>query len=209
MRPRNIIPRESVYTQRADYLGVTNSLSWEERRWWKGRKNGEGFRGENTRIFSVVAVSPAILVPFFFPFLFSLPQAFTIEKATRRRAKRRWTIENRNFVFARKNKTPLLVCRSGDHRCFSKRSKNLRASGENSRFSPGSSIPVLCYDDIYRWRGEKEREKYSLQRGSFLLANFSSLSLSFCGRTGSILKSDSRREGKKKKKRNWRRGKKT
>lgn len=103
---------------------------------------------------------------FFSPFLlFSLPQAFTIEKATRRRAKRRWTIENRNFVFARKNKTPLLVCRSGDHRCFSKRSKNLRASGENSRFSPGSSIPVLCYDDIYRWRGEKEREK---ERGEVL-----------------------------------------
>lgn len=71
MRPRNIIPRESVYTQRADYLGVTNSLSWEELWWWKGRTNGEGFRGENTRIFSVVAVSPAILVPFFFsPFFF-------------------------------------------------------------------------------------------------------------------------------------------
>lgn len=73
-------------------------------------------RGENTRIFSVVAVPPAILVPFFFlfPFFPSLPlfhvqQAFTIEKATRRRAKRRWTIENRNFVFARKNKIPLLV----------------------------------------------------------------------------------------------------
>lgn len=51
---------------------------------------------------------PAILVPFFFSFfplfpsfpLFHVPQAFTIEKATRRRAKRRWTIENRNFVFA-------------------------------------------------------------------------------------------------------------
>lgn len=212
MRPRNIIPRESVYTQRADYLGVTNSLSWEELWWWKGRTNGEGFRGENTRIFSVVAVSPAILVPFFFPFLFSLPQAFTIEKATRRRAKRRWTIENRNFVFARKNKTPLLVCRSGDHRCFSKRSKNLRASGENSRFSLGSSTSyatTIFTDGEERKRERKRGEKYSLQRGSFLLANFSFLSLSFCGRTGSILKSDSRREGKKKKKRNWRRGKKT
>lgn len=111
---------------------------------------------------------------FFFPpfLLFSLPQAFTIEKATRRRAKRRWTIENRNFVFARKNKTPLLVCRSGDHRCFSKRSKNLRASGENSRFS----LDILCYDDIYRWRGEKEREK---ERGEVLASKgkFPSLKL--------------------------------
>ena len=212
MRPRNIIPRESVYTQRADYLGVTNSLSWEELWWWKGRTNGEGFRGENTRIFSVVAVSPAILVPFFFfpPFLlFSLPQAFTIEKATRRRAKRRWTIENRNFVFARKNKTPLLVCRSGDHRCFSKRSKNLRASGENSRFSLGSSTSYAT--TIFTDSGEKERERERRSTRFKGEVSFSqtSLSLSFCGRTGSILKSDSRRKGKKKKKRNWRRGKKT
>ena len=188
---------------------MTNSLSWEELWWWKRRTNGEGFRGENTRIFSVVAVSPAILVPFFFPFLFSLPQAFTIEKATRRRAKRRWTIENRNFVFARKNKTPLLVCRSGDHRCFSKRSKNLRASGENSRFSLGSSTSYAT--TIFTDSGEKERERERRSTRFKGEVSFSqtSLSLSFCGRTGSILKSDSRRKGKKKKKRNWRRGKKT
>lgn len=81
MRPRNIIPRESVYTQRADYLGVTNSLSWEELWWWKGRTNGEGFRGENTRIFSVVAVSPAILVPFFFPLSFFPSASFYNRKS--------------------------------------------------------------------------------------------------------------------------------
>ena len=57
---------------------------------------------------------------------------------------------------------------------------------------------------IFTDGGEREREEagdawrswtreYSLQRGSFL-ANFSSLSLSLCGRTGSILKSDSRGE---------------
>lgn len=64
------------------------------------------------------------------------------------------------------------MCRSGDHRCFSKRSKNLRASGENSRFS----LDILCYDDIYRWRGEKEREK---ERGEVLASKgkFPSLKL--------------------------------
>lgn len=111
MRPRNIIPRESVYTQRADYLGVTNSLS---------RGKGGGGREERTgrkyADFLGRCGSPRDSRSFFFlfPFFPSLPlfhvqQAFTIEKATRRRAKRRWTIENRNFVFARKNKIPLLV----------------------------------------------------------------------------------------------------
>lgn len=111
MRPRNIIPRESVYTQRADYLGVTNSLS---------RGKGGGGREERTgrkyADFLGRCGSPRDSRSFFFlfPFFSSLPlfhvqQAFTIEKATRRRAKRRWTIENRNFVFARKNKIPLLV----------------------------------------------------------------------------------------------------
>ena len=111
MRPRNIIPRESVYTQRADYLGVTNSLS---------RGKGGGGREERTgrkyADFLGRCGSPRDSRSFFFlfPFFPSLPlfhvqQVFTIEKATRRRAKRRWTIENRNFVFARKNKIPLLV----------------------------------------------------------------------------------------------------
>lgn len=111
MRPRNIIPRESVYTQRADYLGVTNSLS---------RGKGGGGREERTgrkyADFLGRCGSPRDSRSFFFlfPFFPSLPlfhvqQAFTIEKATRHRAKRRWTIENRNFVFARKNKIPLLV----------------------------------------------------------------------------------------------------
>lgn len=111
MRPRNIIPRESVYTQRADYLGVTNSLS---------RGKGGGGREERTgrkyADFLGRCGSPRDSRSFFFlfPFFPSLPlfhvqQAFTIEKATRRRAKRRWTIENRNFVFTRKNKIPLLV----------------------------------------------------------------------------------------------------
>lgn len=122
MRPRNIIPRESVYTQRADYLGVTNSLS---------RGKGGGGREERTgrkyADFLGRCGSPRDSRSFFFlfPFFPSLPlfhvqQAFTIEKATRRRAKRRWTIENRNFVFARKNKIPLLVFHGdredGDHR---------------------------------------------------------------------------------------------
>lgn len=111
MRPRNIIPRESVYTQRADYLGVTNSLS---------RGKGGGGREERTgrkyADFLGGCGSPRDSRSFFFLFsffpslpLFHVQQAFTIEKATRRRAKRRWTIENRNFVFARKNKIPLLV----------------------------------------------------------------------------------------------------
>lgn len=111
MRPRNIIPRESVYTQRADYLGVTNSLS---------RGKGGGGREERTgrkyADFLGRCGSPRDSRSFFFLFsffpslpLFHVQQAFTIEKATRRRAKRRWTIENRNFVFARKNKIPLLV----------------------------------------------------------------------------------------------------
>lgn len=111
MRPRNIIPRESVYTQRADYLGVTNSLSRG-----KGGSGREERTGRKYADFLGRCGSPRDSRSFFFlfPFFPSLPlfhvqQAFTIEKATRRRAKRRWTIENRNFVFARKNKIPLLV----------------------------------------------------------------------------------------------------
>lgn len=99
---------ERVHAARGLLGSDQQFVSWKGR-WWKRRTNGEKIRG-----FSRSLRFPPQFSFLFFSFFPSLPlfhvqQAFTIEKATHRRAKRRWTIENRNFVFARKNKIPLLV----------------------------------------------------------------------------------------------------
>lgn len=84
-------------------------------------------RGENTRIFSVVAVPPAILVPFFFFFLFSPPFPYSMSSKLLQSKKRLVAVRNddgRSRIetsFSRvKIKFPCLcstgIERSDDHR---------------------------------------------------------------------------------------------
>lgn len=122
MRPRNIIPRESVYTQHADYLGVTNSLS---------RGKGGGGREERTgrkyADFLGRCGSPRDSRSFFFFFLFSPPFPYSMSSKLLQSKKRLVAVRNddgRSRIetsFSRiKIKFPCLcstgIERSGDHR---------------------------------------------------------------------------------------------